>query len=483
MQERHYKKLLILLLYIFIPIVSYNKTHIFLSNQTLNKEKILVKQKICPCRFCADHTKKKSQRRYTTQQKKEWTILVYMAADNDLRRFAVRNIQQMTTIGSNSRFNLLVHLDIKTGKDKVSEFYYIEKDKVTEFKVYQNDMLPMDSGNPQTLLEFCKHGITGFPANHYMLVAWNHGTGTINPRHGRFINPSLLFSFNPLTNKLELDRSVAYLDLVSEEIGNLRGVCWDDTTGNYLSNETLANTLQTVCKKYLNGNSFDIIGFDACLMSMVEVASLLKNCGKIVIGSQEVELGTGWHYALILMRFAQSAPSAEEFAKHIVTSYQRAYNNITNDYTLSAIRLSTMTQLEQNINQIAAILDQLLKDPATKEMIKDIIRQSRDPRMCTHFDEPSYVDWFNLYENLEKNINTHQQFFSSSIIDDLQKYLYERHEIIRSLIVAHVAGKNLTNARGISIYFPFNTIHASYQANDFFKANAWGKFLQHYIYT
>lgn len=483
MQKHQCEKLLILLLYIFSSINVHSDTHVLLSTSTTKKEKITIQQKMCPCRFCAERLRKKYHKKHITPLKKEWTILVYMAADNDLRRFAVRNIQQMTTVGSNVRFNVLVHLDIKSGKDKVSEFYYIEKDKVTELKVYPDEILPMDSGNPQTLLEFCKHAITGFPANHYMLVAWNHGTGTINPRHGRFINPSLLFSFNPLTNKLELDRSVAYLDLVAEEIGNLRGVCWDDTTGNYLSNEILANTLQMVCKKYLNEKPFDIIGFDACLMSMVEVASLLKNCGNIVIGSQEVELGTGWHYALMLMRFSQSTPSPEEFAKHIVSSYQRAYNNITNDYTLSAIRLSVVQQLEQNINCVAALLNQLLKNPETKEMTRDIIKQSRDPRMCTHFDEPSYIDWFNLYENLEKNINSHRDFFAAGMFEDLQKYLYERHDIVRSLIVAHVAGKNLINSRGISIYFPFNTIHASYQANEFFKANAWGRFLQHYIYA
>lgn len=36
-----------------------------------------------------------------------------MAADNDLRGFAGRNIQQMAQVGSNDNINILVHLDIR----------------------------------------------------------------------------------------------------------------------------------------------------------------------------------------------------------------------------------------------------------------------------------------------------------------------------------------------------------------------------------
>src|SRR5882724_6909888 len=43
--------------------------------------------------------------------KKPWTIIIYMAADNDLRNFATRNIKQMASIGSNDQINIVVHLD------------------------------------------------------------------------------------------------------------------------------------------------------------------------------------------------------------------------------------------------------------------------------------------------------------------------------------------------------------------------------------
>ena len=38
-----------------------------------------------------------------TQPKKDWTLMIYISADNDLRNFAIRNIKQMTKVGSNHK--------------------------------------------------------------------------------------------------------------------------------------------------------------------------------------------------------------------------------------------------------------------------------------------------------------------------------------------------------------------------------------------
>src|SRR5262245_40192827 len=47
------------------------------------------------------------------QQKKPWTMIIYIAADNDLRNYAIRNIKQMSNIGSNQYVNIIVHIDIR----------------------------------------------------------------------------------------------------------------------------------------------------------------------------------------------------------------------------------------------------------------------------------------------------------------------------------------------------------------------------------
>ena len=49
-------------------------------------------------------------------------------------------------------------------------------------------------------------------------------------------------------------------------------------------------------KFYNDGNKFDWIGFDACLMGMLEVADVLSPYANYMIASEELEAGSGWNY-------------------------------------------------------------------------------------------------------------------------------------------------------------------------------------------
>ncbi len=444
----------------------------------------------CLCDFCNELHIKTKLKSITTETKvemnqKEWTFMVYIAADNDLRGFAARNIRQMAAIGSNENINIIVHLDIKmTGNKKVSRFYYIEKNRILHLNIYDEQNLPMDSGNPQTLIAFCAEAITNFPAKRYALICWNHGTGAINPApRGRAINPSLLFSYNPATHKLELDRSIGFLDYVCNQKADSRGVCWDDTTGNYLTNEDLARALGFIRKNYMNGQKFHIIGFDACLMAMVEVYSLMKDHAYIMVSSQEVILGTGWNYLSLLYPFSNGTLNSKEFAYHMVASYDQSYNKITNDYTLSAIKLYRMKDLENNIDIVGKILAKLIqKDNSGK--IKRLIQKCRNKRICTHFDEPSYIDLYHFYQNIHKYVCAENQPYTQQIkqlLAKLKKQIETGFEIMNKTIIAYAAGKNLSNAHGTSIYLPYRHIHSSYKKNNFFNTNGWGKFVRSYV--
>src|SRR5436309_1806781 len=86
------------------------------------------------------------------RNKKPWTFLVFAAADNNLRDFAPRNINQMAKIGSNENVNLLVHLDIRlSGSKKATRRYVVEKNNPVQVDI-PNEKIPMNSGDPQTLI-------------------------------------------------------------------------------------------------------------------------------------------------------------------------------------------------------------------------------------------------------------------------------------------------------------------------------------------
>jgi len=417
------------------------------------------------------------------RKKKDWTFIVYMAADNDLSPFAVRNIKQMVSIGSNKHLNIAIHLDIRIGNKKTTRRYYVEKNKLVHTNANDPATQKMDSGNPNTLISCCKWAIENYPAYNYALIFWNHGLGPIDPSRGKVINPSQLFTFNPFINKFELDRSVGFLDLLSHFDEEQRGICWDDSTGNYLTNQKLDAALKTVCNKYLGGNKFGIIGFDACLMSMIEIANIVKPYTDIMVGSQEVELGTGWNYRLALEPFQRHTMDTASFAQQIVNAYGNAYQSITNDYTQAAINLNHIDKLERNIHDVATLLLKCLRIQKGSS-VKKGIKISANKLLCTHFEEPSFKDLHHLYSNLLNNLKHFaftNQHTGNKIKEKLKTTLQKGCTLIKESVVANRVGKNLSRACGISIYLPERRIHPSYRRTTFAQTNAWISFMSKYL--
>ena len=426
---------------------------------------------------------------------KSWTFIVYIAADNDLRGFAARNIKQMADIGSNSNLNIAVQLDIRvTGNKKITRRYYIERNKILHVNNEDASSQKMDSGDPKTLVSCCKWAIENYPAQHYALILWNHGTGIIDPDTGRVINPSSLFALNPASNKLELDRTVAFLDFINdphyhakieqetnEQLDDPeRGICWDDSTGNYLTNQKLEAALNEVCSRHLGGKKINILGFDACLMAMLEVADIAKKYADIMLCSQEVELGAGWNYERALAPFMTGAPTQTPLAAHLVDAYHAVYRKITNDYTQSAMDLSKTDNLAENVNRVAELLIECLKIQKNNS-VKNTIQASRSTLLCTHFDEPSYIDLHHFYSNLLANLKHFSLSNGEHLKQALKHTLHDGQNMIKEFVIANKAGKNLSLAQGVSIYFPERRIHPSYRKTPFASRNKWINFLTQYL--
>lgn len=417
------------------------------------------------------------------KSKKAWTVLVYMAGDNDLSGFVARNIKQMAAVGSTNNVNIVIHLDIKiAGNQKVTRWYYIdESGQIAHMNADDPATQVMDSGDQNTLITFCTWAIKNFPAEKYCLIFWDHGTGILDPERGRVINPSNLFMFNPTTNKLELDRSIGFFDIIEPDE---RGVCWDDTKHNFLTNQKIDYALNHICSQVLY-KKFDIIGFDACLMSMLEIGNLLKPYAEYMVGSQEVILGSGWNYTLALEEFSNKSPDTKNFATNIVNAYQKTYQQITNDYTLSAVDLTKIDAVEESLDEIATLLIEAIKIQKNNA-VKAAIRTSRNKLNCTYFDEPTYIDLAHLLKNIKANskyfsfVET-EKIYGSAIVQKLEQAINNALDSIVDAVLVKTAGKNLSNAQGISIYFPDNRIHPSYPKTKFAAVNEWINFLRLYL--
>ncbi|KKP36002.1 MAG: Peptidase C11 clostripain [candidate division TM6 bacterium GW2011_GWF2_32_72] len=425
------------------------------------------------------------------KQTKKWTIMVYMAADNDLRRYAIQNIEEMLKIGSTNYANMIIHLDIRENqKKKVTHRYFVEPNKLTKLNTQSNEQC-MDSGAPETFIGFCKQAIQLFPAEKYAVIFWNHGTGPLDPYRSKILNPNNFFKYNPNNDVLEIDRSLAFFDSIEEESTlsaiapkpEGRGICFDDSTRNYITNAKLDTCLEQVRKEALNNAKFDIVGFDACLMSGIEIANIVKKHSKIMIASQEIELAAGWKYDKILQALQQANVSAESLSKTIVDIYRHAYNPITKDLTLSALNMDAIQHIENNINIVSQLLNSAL-DLQNEQSVITQLKDCRNKHKCTQFEEPSYVDLGHLYKNLAAATN------SMKLVDaekekqfhkDFKLAISEGLKLIDQSIIDIYTGGNIKEAKGISIYFPEKRIHNSYPYTPFAKTNNWINLLPKYF--
>lgn len=102
----------------------------------------------------------------------EWTIMIYLAGDNNLSSAGERDLEEMRQIGSTDDVNVLAEFD-NAGNQGTRRFH-IQKDGISEHIV---ELGETDSGDPAVLIDFVKWVKQNYPAKRYALVLWNHGSG------------------------------------------------------------------------------------------------------------------------------------------------------------------------------------------------------------------------------------------------------------------------------------------------------------------
>lgn len=413
--------------------------------------------------------------KFDQKESKSWTILIYIAGDNDLYKFAIRNIEQLKQLGSNEKLNIVVHFDFhQEGKSKETRRFYILKNKLLQI----GSLKAMDSGSDNTLINAAEWAIKDFPSEHFGIVLWNHGSGDLNPAKIRhLINPSELFKYNPENKLIELDRSISFMDFLNLKLID-RGICFDDSTGNYLDDEKLTKALTEITN--ILGKKIDIIMMDACLMAGIGTASILCPYVDFMTASEEVVLGPGYNYTAMLKPLTHYYISPMSFSKHIVDAFYMTYAPVTQDYTESALNLVHVEKLIENINDFCNKSIYFMSIDASK-IIKKTLLLCGSKDLCTHFDEPSYIDLKHFYNNVLSYTSRikFKDARGNDFFDEISLIIKNGIEIIEKLIFHSVSGRNYLRASGLSIYFPQGpNIHSSFANTVFGKKSLWLKLLQ-----
>lgn len=379
-----------------------------------------------------------------TNPKRPWTFFVYMAADNSLNTEADANIAQMVKASSTNNVYIVVHLNIKrTGENKKTQKLVIQDGKISQIGATTAE----DSGSDVTFLNAMKWAVTDYPSDHLLVDMWNHGSGSLN-------------------------RSVLAH----------RGVCYDDSTGHYMTDLMYKRAFDVIVNQYRGGNKIDIIAFDACLMADIEVAFTLQNYANYLVASQQTVPGPGYDYNAVLSIFANGSPDPVTFAHWLVTAYDHLYKPSGQSYTLSAINLSKLTPAVAATNTIAQQLTNNLAADSSGNLAR-IIGSAAAPSACPHFDEPTYLDLYSFYANLYVAVS--KMGLNSANTSKLKTALRSGLTAIAHTIIANAhSDSDFPKTRGMSIYFAdINAgVEPSYQSLYWTTANpAWINFLSEYV--
>ena len=325
----------------------------------------------------------------------EMTILVYLCGtDLESRsRMATSDLQEMLDATVSEKVNLIVY----TGGCKHWQNNVISSRNNQIWQVKDEGLVCLDEDagsaamvKPETLSDFIRYGAKKFPANRMALIFWDHGGGSVSG-----------FGYD------EKYASSGSMDLAEIDQALTDG-----------------------------GVKFDFVGFDACLMATTETALMLADHADYMIASEETEPGIGWYYTDWLTKLSKNTSmdtvslGREIIDDFVKTCAQKCRGQST---TLSIVDLAEAE---------ATIPDALA---AFSSDTCDLIRNAEYARVSNarsgsrEFGSSSRIDQVDL-AHLAMNMNTSEG-------DALAK-------AIRGAVKYNLTSTNMTNAYGLSIYFP-----------------------------
>lgn len=360
------------------------------------------------------------------------TFMVYMVG-SDLESnwgAASNDLAEMMKVGSDNNINIIV----QTGGAKKwvntqvstasSQRWLIEKGKLKKLQ----DIGKVNMGDPNTLKDFLNWGIKNYPADKSSIVLWNHGSG-------------------------------------------IEGYGYDEVSGNMLSLAQIQNTFKAV--KAQNNIKFEVIGFDACLMSTLEVAHAMVPYGNYMVASEELEPGHGWDYSKHLKYLAENPKTTgKNLGKEIAKGFKSQAKAQDTDFEI--------TLAVTNLSKIPAVITSL--DGMIKKVSGDIVSSDNNLRKVGNARSKA--------EDYGNSSDSHTDLVD---LGALVKQLKDDYPTQAKSLLASIKGAveyNMTSperpdATGLSVYFPykdkdnFKSAPNSYEKYDFSKD--YKKFVRNYV--
>jgi len=358
----------------------------------------------------------------------QWTIGIYMCADNGMNDQAYVDLAEMMAIGSTSEVNIVVQVD-NAARDSNPNCrrYLIAKNK----RHLLADLGEVDMADTLEIAAFARFLGQRFPARNYGMVFWDHASG--------------------------------WYPADSQEVPLVRSVLLDESHNSYVSvsGGELRAALRN-CRQEL-GKRLTLLGFDACLMGSVEVGAEVSEYADYLLASEGLVPWGGFPYDEMLgILVARPTLLPTEFLEQMCEKYVEAYPG--EDVCLSGVDLR---QLERVM-------------PVLRRTLSDV-----DPRAPELRDARKAVQTFASYSG-------RPPLPSDDIVDLIHLWdlasLPEADELnstLVPLVVGNEAQAGVAGALGLAQWFPdryveFKALAGAYAGLVFEDSVSWLEFQNGY---
>lgn len=249
---------------------------------------------------------------------KDVTYLIYMVGENDLSGLLKENIEDLITGFKKAQINanVLVYADIT----KTPELYLLHKKDGNVTKKTVKTYSDQYSVNPYVMREVIKGVLDAYPANKYAITFSSHANGS----------------------------------LYSDNVIRKRSFGYEGSSGYSMNITDIRFALKSLPK-------FELIMFDACMMSNIETAYEFKDLTQYILSAPNSVPGEGFPYDKILPSLLELDGNGISQAAASYMSHFK-FNDVDWD-NFAAISVCDVSK----IDSLAIYMDSLFQDPISAQ--------------------------------------------------------------------------------------------------------------------